>query len=346
MAKQKEAKKLYIQRDGEEASLFLYGYVGDTPYYEDDDTEDLSDLAFIKAFEELKAQNVKKVHIRINSPGGYTSHGLAIITAIQNSTLEIYTWNDGRAWSMAADIWLCVPVERRRMAKNSTLLIHAPSIYAEGTAKDLRAAADQLDAIAEATIAMMAATTGKTADEIRTQYYDYADHTLTYQQCIDTGLVSDAEAYTAAEPTKLGKYDNREALKAAFIANIEKKLNHEIKEKDVTTEQLKAALDNNVLSIEEAEKAIETAKSKKPITVEQIKAVVDDAVKEATEPLKKENEALKLQIEALKEATNPNPPLTEGADTEGQNDPKTPENEAMKKMEEVNNRTLAAKRKA
>lgn len=344
MSKKNEAKKLYIQRDGEEASLFLYGYVGDSAYYEDDEAKDLTDMAFIKAFEELKAANVKKVHIRINSPGGYTSHGLAIITAIQNSTLEIYTWNDGRAWSMAADIWLCVPQERRRMAKNATLLIHAPSIYAEGTAKDLREAADRLDAIAEASIQMMATTTGKTADEIRQEYYDYNDHTLTYQECIDAGFVTAADVYTA-EPTKLVKYDNREALKAAFIKNIEKKLSNELKTDKVTTEALKEALDKGVLSIEEAQKAIESAKSAKPITLDTIKNVVADAVKQATEPLINENEALKLQIEALKSITNPNPPHTEGGNTEGQNDPKNPVDEAMKTMEDVNKRAIAHKQK-
>jgi ATP-dependent Clp endopeptidase proteolytic subunit ClpP len=328
MAKSKiisEPKKLYVQKAGTEASVFLYGLIGDC--YAEDADKNITDLDFIKTLEELKTQGVIDVHLRINSPGGYTSDGLAIITSIKNSDLNIHTWNDGRAYSMAADIWLCVPVERRHMSKNSSLMIHAPSTGCYGTAKDMREMADQLDTIAEATIQMMVEATGKDAETIRKEFYDYADHNLTYQQCVEYGLINDdgSNGY-ATEVTKT----KNEPMKAAFFKYASQKRasinrsddnNDDSLNKnndDMTTEALKQAFADGTLNLSDVETIIAEEKAKQPLST----GVVKQLIAEAVAPFRAENDALKVQIDELKLRTlGTPPPPTGGSSAESDNDP-------------------------
>lgn len=337
MAKEKiisEPQKLYVQRDGTEANIFLYGIIGES--YADDADKNLTDLDFIKTLHELKTQGVTDVHLRINSPGGYTSDGLAFITAIKNSDLTIHTWNDGRAYSMAGDIWLCVPTERRHMSKNSSLMIHAPSSGCYGTAKDMREKAEQLDTIAEATIQMMVEATGKDAETIRKEFYDYADHNLTYQQCVEYGLINDEAsngyaievAKTQDEPLKTAffKYTSHKFASLAIVGSEENNDNSLNKNnKDMTTEAIKAAFLDGTLNVGDVESIIAEEKAKQPLSTDMVKKLIEDAVA----PFKTENETMKVQLDELKQRTLGTPPPTPaGSDAESANDPNSTQKSA------------------
>jgi hypothetical protein len=122
-------------------------------------------------------------------------HGNAIIAAMKNSSAEIHTWNDGLAASMGGDIWLAGTV--RHMAKNSLLMIHSPSSWAFGTAKDLRNEAEVLDKFEETAIVVMAEATGLSESEVKDTYYDYEDHWLTAKECEAVGFISKVEDFEA-----------------------------------------------------------------------------------------------------------------------------------------------------
>lgn len=329
MAKSKktsEAKKLYTQVQGNKATVFLYGIIGDE--YADDADKRITDLDFIKTLDELQASGVTEIHLRINSPGGYTSDGLAIITTIKNSTLEIHTWNDGTCFSMAADIWLCVPLENRHMAKNATLMIHAPSSGCYGTAKDMRECANKLDAIAEATILMMSEASGKTPDQIRTQFYDYADHDLTYIQCVELGLVAtDAETdYLTEEGTESDapmKLLFHKSIRKQFVEEVENHIQVDNpiltikKEEEMTTDALKTALGDGTLKLGDVESILAEEKAKQPLTIGDATKLVTEALA----PVIAENTVLKQKVETLSARTFGTPPAAEGSSAEGANDP-------------------------
>jgi ATP-dependent protease ClpP protease subunit len=193
--------RVITERGDDSADIYLYGYIGQMGF---DASEDITDIAVVKAIRELEGY-VKRINIRINSPGGSVLHGDPIVTAIKNSKAEIHTYVDGMAASMAFDIW--VSSKNRHASAHSKLMVHATSTIAFGTAKDMRAAADMLDKFDETSIASFSAATGMSEDETRTRYYDYEDHWMTAKDAFGMGLIAEVEDYAVAsamaEPEKM-----------------------------------------------------------------------------------------------------------------------------------------------
>lgn len=182
-----------IDRSKNEAELYLYGYIGQDKYWEDDLTEPLTDLEVVRVLRQLE-QEVNRINLRINSPGGSVHHGAAIISAIQSCKVPVHTYVDGMAGSMAADIFLSCP--NRHMNKTSMLMVHSISGAVYGNAVKLRKYADTLDTFDSVYIANMATITGKSEEEIRTNFYDGEDHYLSAQMCKDYGIIQEVEDYT------------------------------------------------------------------------------------------------------------------------------------------------------
>lgn len=82
------------------------------------------------------------VTLRINSPGGCVSEGFAIINAMQRHG-QVSVEIDGIAASIASAI--AVSGRRVSIAENALLMIHAPWMFTEGNADELRRNADTLD---------------------------------------------------------------------------------------------------------------------------------------------------------------------------------------------------------
>jgi ATP-dependent protease ClpP protease subunit len=187
-----------VVADGD--TIFVYASIGEGWSWADGQEQSVgvTDTDFINALATAaKAHAIVKV--RINSYGGSTKHGSAIMAAIQNCPAEVHTFNDGTAASMASGIWSMGT--RRYMAKNAILMIHNPTAYAEGNARDLREVAEQLDKTAEAMAMGYAQNTGKTVEEIQQRFFaDYKDHFLTYNDVKAEGLLSDGEEYDAGVP--------------------------------------------------------------------------------------------------------------------------------------------------
>jgi len=204
--------KVISTEDGTEADILLYGVIGQDFWWDEElNKESITDLAFVKTMKELEAK-YDRINIRINSPGGSMYHGNAIVTAIQTSKAEVHVYNDGMAASMAADIWLSAP--HRHMAKNSLLMIHSPSSWVVGTAKEMREEADILDKFEHTAIAVMADTTSLSEEEIKKQFYDYKDHWLTAKEVEEMNLISKVEDYeTEGLPTDIEKMSFQDVMK-------------------------------------------------------------------------------------------------------------------------------------
>lgn len=220
---------------GTDPEIYLYGYIGQKaePMFGEDPSEDITDIAVVKAIKELERTN-KRINIRINSPGGSVLHGDPIVTAIRNSKAEIHTYVDGIAASMGFDIWSSA--KYRHASLNSKLMIHATGSFAFGTAKDLRAAAEMLDKFDQSAISTLSASTGMGEDEIRKEFYeDYADHWLTAKDALKMGLITEIEDYpTSMQVDNPEKYSYRQLLEMATrAANIESN-GHEAKETEKT----------------------------------------------------------------------------------------------------------------
>ncbi len=190
------------EEGAKEATMFLYGYIGEE-YSFDADTQrwkmtGVTDIEFVKEFKRLAAQ-YSTIHLRINSYGGEIMHGSAIVSAIQNSKVDVHTWCDGVAASMGAGIFLAG--KKRHMAKNGMLMLHSAINLCWGNAKEMRECADVLDKFSQSIISGIAASTSLSEEAIQEKYFaDYANHWLTYADALADGLITEKEEdYQAAE---------------------------------------------------------------------------------------------------------------------------------------------------
>ena len=93
----------------------------------------------------LQSEDPKKeIYLYINSPGGYTHAGLAIIDTMQHIKNPISTVCVGMAASMGAVILSCGSKGKRFALPNSEVMIHQPSGGSEGQASDIEISAKHI----------------------------------------------------------------------------------------------------------------------------------------------------------------------------------------------------------
>lgn len=177
-------------------TIFMYAPIGSEEVWDNEEGTmkiGISDSDFIAAMNEIEADNQDPISIRINSAGGSTKHGAAIMTRIRSAKNSVHTYNDGTAASMAAAIWAMGDL--RFMSTNALLMLHHPWDMCIGNAQQMRDCADVLDKITESMILGLAEAMGKTPEDVRSLYFsEYKDIYLTYTEVKEQGLIAD-EAY-------------------------------------------------------------------------------------------------------------------------------------------------------
>lgn len=333
--------KIIKEDNGDAATVYLYGVIGQCDWW--DGEQDITDVAFLKVLKDFEKAGKKRLDVRINSIGGSMLHMDGIIALMQSSNMEVHTWVDGLAASAAADIFLAAKKERRYMAKNGKLMIHAPSTYAYGTAKALRDAADMLDVFEDGAIAQMASDTGMTEEDVKATYYDGADHWLSARQAVEAKFITAVEDYEAQQmpddpekmshadllkfyqPTKeaneepgwLGKLISAIAPQKAAVAE---PVSPE-KNEEMNLENLKASIGKEISAEEVAqllqENGYEVAKkaaaqpAAEPVDVAKI-------VEDALAPLKAEVERLQKKLDTTPGSVGPTPAKAAGDPPSGE----------------------------
>lgn len=211
MKKIDNISKVITETLGEDGTIYLYGYIGQEAIEREDAKKNLTDIDILQAIKELEGKGCKRCHVRINSPGGSMLDGDAIVTLLKETKMEVFTYCDGMAASMAADIWMVAKKENRNMAKNGKLMIHAPHSGIRGNAIQLRKEAERLEKYETAAIAQMSHDTGMKEADIRQKFYDGNDHWLTSVDAVELGLIVEKGNYEAenipASPEKMTHED-------------------------------------------------------------------------------------------------------------------------------------------
>jgi ATP-dependent protease ClpP protease subunit len=349
--------KIIKEDNGDNATVYLYGVIGQRDWW--DGEQDITDVAFLKVLKDFEKAGKKRLDVRINSIGGSMLHMDGIIALMQSSSMEVHTWVDGLAASAAADIFLAAKKERRHIARNGKLMIHAPSTYAYGTSKALRDAADMLDVFEDGAIAQMAADTGMSEEDVKSTYFDGADHWLSARQAVDAGFVTAVEDYEAQQmpkdpekmsaaellkfyqPTK--ETDERSLLDKIIAAVTPQKVAAEpvsppVKiDEEMNIENFKAAFGKEI-SKEDVTKFLQeqgfevTQKAEEAAApaVDVAKAAAD-AVAAAIKPLQDEIAAMKLVMDKTPGSVGPIPAKAAGDPPSGEGDGNT-DAEAMKTL--------------
>ncbi|MDY0168493.1 MAG: Clp protease ClpP, partial [Thermoguttaceae bacterium] len=105
----------------------------------------------------LAAAGRGPVDVRIHSPGGSLFAGMAIYSALQAHPGRVIVHIDGMAASIASVI--AMAGDERVIAENAYFMIHDPAMTVEGSAADLRTAADLVDRTREQIIDVYARRT-------------------------------------------------------------------------------------------------------------------------------------------------------------------------------------------
>jgi ATP-dependent protease ClpP protease subunit len=178
----------------------IYDVIGGGYFY-----DGLSARWFNRAMDQAEAEaGEDPIEVRINSPGGSITEGIAMANRISRSTKTVHTYIDGVAFSMAGII--AMHGHKIYMAANGSIMIHCASGGSIGNSRDMTATAQTLDSIDTGLAETVAARTNMTVAEVKAKWFDYTDHTLTADEAVAAGLVDEKI------PIKIKDADNLRAM--------------------------------------------------------------------------------------------------------------------------------------
>lgn len=135
--------------------------------------------------QDLKDLDADVIHVRLNTPGGSVFDGMAIYNALRAHPAKVIMHIDALAASIGSVIALAG--DEIRMASNAFVMIHNAWTFAMGNASQLHKDATTLEKIDESIMAIYAAKTGESREELQRLM---ADETwFTAEEAADIGLV-------------------------------------------------------------------------------------------------------------------------------------------------------------
>lgn len=172
-------------KSADEVEVWIYDEIGYWGTTADDFARALSDVT------------AKSITLRLNSPGGSVFDGVAIYNALVQHPATVNVKVDGVAASIASVI--AMAGDTVTMGRGTRMMIHNPSGFAGGQAKDFRAFADLLDELAKDIGGFYAHRAGGSVD----QWLTTMDGEKWYsaQEAVDAGLADSVLGEDAA-PTK------------------------------------------------------------------------------------------------------------------------------------------------
>jgi ATP-dependent Clp protease protease subunit len=176
------------------AEMLIYGVVGGDGFFEEGITSK-------DVHTQLRAlgKNIKNLDLRINSVGGDVFDGFAIYNLLKQSGLNITTYVDGLAASIASVIALAGKTVV--MGSGAQMMIHSAWTYAAGNARDFENVVDRLLTIDDQLINTYVKKSKKSKSEI--QGLVQAETWFTADQAIEFGLADSKAENTLAIAARL-----------------------------------------------------------------------------------------------------------------------------------------------
>jgi ATP-dependent Clp endopeptidase proteolytic subunit ClpP len=157
--------------------LLLYGIIGDW-------WDSMDALSIVSQLNQLPGDVIT---VRIQSPGGNVTEGLAMYNQLKQSPKRVDVYIDGVAASMAAGV--AMAGDNVYIPSNAIMMIHKPHIGdVSGNENDLRDMADALAQLEKSYAQILADKTGKTREEISAFIADGKDHFFIGSEAVDFGL--------------------------------------------------------------------------------------------------------------------------------------------------------------
>lgn len=168
------------------SELILEGVIASESWWEDDVTP--------KLFREQLGEHPGAVTVRINSPGGDVSAGVAIYNMLNEHDGEVTVKVDGIAASIASLI--AMAGDKIIMLPGSMMMVHLPWTFAAGNADDMEQVIEMLKKTGESMVPIYAARTG--LSEERVNELLKSETWMTAQDAVELGFADEAiEAKTS-----------------------------------------------------------------------------------------------------------------------------------------------------
>jgi len=201
---EKKYYKVSAKAGSDTAEIFIYGVIGDS-WFE----ESVTARQFVSDLRALEESH-RRINVHINSPGGSVFDGLPIFNALQTSKAEIHTYNDGLAASMGAVILMAGT--KVHSAKNALIMLHSPSTYAGGNARDMQNAIEVLNKVQNSLVESVSQKVSLTKAQVESKWFDYEDHWITAEEAEKEGLVDELIEQKARIPEKTEDKDFRQLM--------------------------------------------------------------------------------------------------------------------------------------
>lgn len=168
------------------SELILDGVIASESWWEDEVTP--------KMFRDELAQHPGDVTVRINSPGGDVSAGVAIYNYLTEHDGTVTVKVDGIAASIASLISMAG--DKIIMLPGSMMMVHNPWTIAAGNSDDMAQVVEMLEKTGESMVPIYAARTGLSEDRVKELLK--AETWMTAQDAVDLGFADEAvEAKTS-----------------------------------------------------------------------------------------------------------------------------------------------------
>lgn len=152
--------------------------------------------------------DAERIVVRVNSPGGESSEGRAIVNLLRAHNAEIVTVVDGAAYSAASYIAACG--NDSVMSPGSTMMIHDTSTFLYGNAEAMRKAADVLDVLSNSGAELYAEIAGGTVEEWRD--LQRAETWYSAAGAVESGLMQRVAVVPDAGPAETAGDDGPEPV--------------------------------------------------------------------------------------------------------------------------------------
>lgn len=149
-----------------------------------------------------------QIVVRVNSPGGESSEGRAIMNLLRAHKAKCISVVDGAAYSAAS--YIAVGCDETVMSPGTTMMIHDTSCFIYGNAAELRKEADVLELISSSGAELYAEVAGGTVEQWRE--LQRAETWYTAATAVEAGLIDRVAVVPDAGPAETAGDEGPESV--------------------------------------------------------------------------------------------------------------------------------------
>lgn len=270
------------------SELILDGVIASESWWGDEVTP--------KMFREELGEHSGDITVRINSPGGDVSAGVAIYNYLNEHDGKVTIKVDGVAASIASLI--AMAGDNIIMLPGSMMMVHLPWTIAAGNSEKMAQAVEMLKKTGESMVPIYAARTGQTEERINELLK--AETWMTAQDAVELGFADEAiEAKTSFAESMAKINDLTSTMKAAVMQPVmSMKARKAHNDADTAKESVKT-------DIQEPETPVKTAEEEKEVKPEPAKTTEPAAEAKVTQSKDKEIEMTEQEKVAAAQVLEP-----------------------------------------